>query len=137
MVKQEMARVTIDILGRSKLKCIGMSEFNSDNHYIDYCEQEPLRINGITITVNKRVQNEVLRCYVKNDRMISVCFQSKPFNRTIIQVYAPNSNAEKLNGFVKTYKPSRTNIQKRCPFHFRGLECKGRKSRYTCSNRQI
>ena len=106
MLKQEMARVIIDILGRSKLKCIGTGEFNSDNHYIDYCEQEPLRINGVTITVNKRVQNEVLRCYVKNERMISVCFQSKPFNRTIIQVYAPNSNAEKLklNGFMKTYK---------------------------------
>ena len=96
----------IDILGRSKLKCIGTGEFNSDNHYIDYCEQEPLRINGVTITVNKRVQNRVLGCKFKNDRMISVHFQGKPFNIMVIQVYAPISNAEKLklNGFMKTYK---------------------------------
>ena len=89
--------------------------------------------------VNKRVQNAVLGCSPKNDRMISVHFQGKPFNITVIQVYAPTSNAEEaeLNGSMKTYKTSRTNTQKRCPFHYRGLECKSRKSRDTWSNRQI
>ena len=90
VVKQEMARVNIDILGISKLKWTGMSEFNSDDHYIYYCGQESLRRNEVAIMVNKRVQNAVLRCNLKNDRMISVHFQGKPFNITVIQVYAPN-----------------------------------------------
>ena len=94
VVKQEMARVNIDILGISDLRWTGMGEFNSDDHYIYYCGQESLRRNGVAIIVNKRVQNAVLGCNLKNDRMISVCFQGKPFNITVIQVYAPTSNAE-------------------------------------------
>ena len=94
VVKQEMARVNIDILGISKLKWTRMGEFNSDDHYIYYCKQESLRRNGVATIVNKRVQNAVLGCSLKNDRMISVGFQGKPFNITVIQVYAPTSNAE-------------------------------------------
>ena len=94
VVKQEMARVNIDILGISKLKWTGMGEFNSDDHYIYYCGQESLRRNGVAIMVNKRVRNAVLGYNLKNDRVISVCFQGKPFNITVIQVYAPTINAE-------------------------------------------
>jgi len=90
MVKQEMARVNIDILGISKLKCTGMGKFNSDDHYIYYCVQESLRRNGIAIMGNKTVQNVVLGCNLKNDRMISVHFQGKPFNIMVIQAYALN-----------------------------------------------
>ena len=86
--------MNVDILGISKLKWTGMGEFNSDAHYIYYCKQESLRRNGVAIMVNKRVQNTVLGCNLKNDRMISVPFQSKPFNITVIQIYAPTSNAE-------------------------------------------
>ena len=96
VVKQEMARVNVDILGISKLKWTGMGEFNSDDHYIYYCGQESLRRNGEAIMVNKRVQNAVLGCNLKNDRMISVYFQGKPFNITVIQVYAPTSNPEEV-----------------------------------------
>ena len=94
VVKQEMARVNVNILGISKLKWTGMGEFNSDDHYIYYCEQESLRRNGVAIMVNKRVQNSVLGCNLKNDRMISVHFQGKPFSIIVIQVYVPTSNAE-------------------------------------------
>ena len=94
VVKQEMARVNVDILGISELKWSGMGEFNSDDHYIYYCRQESLRRNEVAIMVNKRVQNAVLKCNLKNDRMISVHFQGKLFNITVIQVYAPTSNAE-------------------------------------------
>ena len=94
VVKQEMARVNINILGISELLWTGMGEFNSDDHYIYYCGQESLRRNGVAIMVNKRVWNAVLECNLKNDRMISVRFQSKPFNITVIQVYVPTSNAE-------------------------------------------
>ena len=94
VVKQKMARVNIDILGISELKWTRMGEFNSDDHYIYYCGQESLRRNGVAIMVNKRVRNAVLGCNLKNDRMISVHFQGKPFNITVIQVYAPTSNAE-------------------------------------------
>ena len=94
VVKQEMARVKIDILGISGLKRNGMGEFNSDDHYIYYCRQETLRRNGVAIMVNKRVWNAVLGCDLKNDRMISVHFQGKPFIITVIQAYAPTSNAE-------------------------------------------
>ena len=93
-VKQEMARVNVDILGITKLKWTGMGEFNSDAHCIYYCGQESLRRNGIAIMVNKRVQNAVLGCNLKNNRMISVRLQGKLFNITVIQVYAPTSNAE-------------------------------------------
>ena len=92
-VKQKMARVNIDILGISELKWTEMGEFNSDDHYIYYCGQESLRRNGVAIMVNKRVQNAVLGWTLKNDRMISVRFQGKPFNITVIQDYAPTSNA--------------------------------------------
>ena len=95
MVKQEMARVNVNILGISELKWSGMGEFSSDDHYIYYCGQESLRRNGVAIMVNKRVQNAVLGCNLKNDKMISVCFEVKPFNITVIQVYAPTSNTEK------------------------------------------
>ena len=94
VVKQEMARVNINILGISELKWTGMGEFNSDDHYIYHCGQESLRRKGVAHIVNKRVRNAVLRCNLKNDRMISVCFQGKPFNITIIQVYAPTSSTE-------------------------------------------
>ena len=94
MAKQEMARVNVDILEISELKWTLMGEFNSDDHYIYYCGQESLRRNGVAIMVNKRVQNAVLGCNLKNNRMISVHFQGKPFNITVIQVYAPTSNAE-------------------------------------------
>ena len=94
VVKQEMARVNIDILGINELKWTGMGEFNWDDYYIYYCGQESLRRNGVAIMVNKRVQNAVLGCNLKNDRMISVSFQGKSFNIKVIQVYAPTSNAE-------------------------------------------
>ena len=106
VVKQEMARVNVDILGISKIKWTGMGEFNSYDHYIYYCGQESLRSNGVTIMVNKIVQKAVLGCNLKNDRMISVCLQDKPFNITLTQVYAPPVMLKKLklNGFMKTYK---------------------------------
>ena len=94
VVKQEMARVNIDILGINELKWTGMGEFNSNDHYIYYCGQETLRRNGVAIMVNKRVWNTILGCNLTNDRMISVCFQGKSFNITVIQVYAPTNNAE-------------------------------------------
>ena len=86
--------MNIDILGISEIRWTGMGEFNSDDHYIYYCGQESLRRNGVAIMVNKRVQNAVLGCNLKNDRMIPVCFQGKPFSITVIQAYAPTSNAE-------------------------------------------
>ena len=86
--------MNIDILGISELKWTGMGEFNSDDYYIYYCGQESLRRNGVAIMVNKRVRNAVLGCTLKNDSMISVCFQSKPFSITVIQVYVPTTNAE-------------------------------------------
>ena len=95
VVKQEMARVIVDILGISKLKWTGMGEFNSDDHYIYYCGQESLRRNGVAIMVNKRVRNAILGCNLKNDRMISVHFQGKPFGIKVIQIYALTNNAEK------------------------------------------
>ena len=94
VVKQEMTRVNVYILGISKLRWTGMGEFNSDNHYIYHCGQESLRRNGIAIMVSKRALNTVLGCNLKNDRKISVRFQGKPFNITIIHVYAPTSNAK-------------------------------------------
>ena len=89
--EQKMARVNTDILGNNELKWTGMGEFNSDDNYIYYCGQESLGRNGIAIIVNKSIQNAVLECNLKNDRMISVRLQSKP---TVIQVYAPKTNGE-------------------------------------------
>ena len=113
---------------------------HGDDHYIYYCGQECLRRNGVAIIVNKRVQNAVLGCNLKNDRMISVHFQGKPFNITVIQVYAQTSNAEEAE--VEWFYEDLQDLliltpPKRCPFHYRGLECKSRKSRNTWSNRQI
>ena len=134
-----MARVDIDILGISELKWTGMGELNSDDHYIYNYGQESLRRNGVAIRVNKRVQNAVLGCNFKNDRMISVCFQGKPFNITIIPAYAPISTAEEAE--VEWFYEDLQDLleltpTKRCPFHYRGLECKSRKSRNTWSNGQ-
>ena len=101
VVKQQMARVNVDILGISELKWTGMGEFNSDDHYICYCGQESLKRNGVAHKVNKRVQNAVLGCNLKNDRMISVPSQGKPFNTTGIQVYTPEE--AEVEGFYKTF----------------------------------
>ena len=117
-----------------------MGEFNSDDHYIYYCGKESFRRNGVDIIVKKRVNNAVLGCNLKNDRMISVHFQGKPLSFTVFQVYALTSNAEKaevewlyenLQDLLELTPP------KRCPFHYRGLECKRKKSRNTWSSRQI
>ena len=94
VVKQEMAKVNINILGLGELKWTGMGEFNSDDHCIYYCRQESLRRNTVAIIVNKRVQNAALGCNLKNNKIISVRFQGKPFNTTVIQVYAPTTTAE-------------------------------------------
>ena len=98
-----MARVNTDILGISEQNWTGMGELNSDDHYIYYCGQESLRRNGVAIIVNKRVQNALLGCNLKNDRMTSACFQGKPFGITVIQVYALTSNAEEgeVEGFYE------------------------------------
>ena len=107
VVRQEMARVNIDILGISKLKWTRMGEFNSDDHYIYYCGQESLRRNGVAIMVNRRVQNAVLGCNLKNNRMISVCFQGKPIKIIDSSKSMPQPvmlKKLKLNGSMKTYK---------------------------------
>ena len=129
VVKQEMERVNIDILGISELKWTGMGEFNSDDHYIYYCGQESLRRNGVAIIVNKRVQNAVFGCNLKNDRMISVHFQGKPFTITVIQIYAPTSNAEEAEAerFYKGLRDLLELIPKKDVL-FITMECKSRKS---------
>ena len=106
VAKQEIARVNIDILGISKPKWTRMGEFNSDDHYIYYCGQESLKRNEVSIIVNKRVQNAVLGCNLKKDRMISVHFQGKPLNITVIQAMPQPVMLKKLklNGSMKTYK---------------------------------
>ena len=115
-----------------------MGEFNSDYHYI--CGQEYLRRNGVAIIVNKRVQNAVFGCSLQNDKMISICFQGKPYNITVIQVYALTSNTEEAE--VEWFFEDMPDIpelkpKERCPFLHRGLESKIKKSRDTWSNRQI
>ena len=136
-----MARVNINILGISKLKWTGMGEFNSDDHYIYYCGQESLRRNGVAIIVNRRVWNAVLGCSLKKDKMNFVRFQGKPFNVTVIQVYVLTSNADEAE--VEQFYEDLQDLlvlspkkKKRCPFHYRGLECKSRKSRNNWNNRQ-
>ena len=104
-----------------------MGEFNSDEHYIYYCGQESLRRHGVAIMVNKRVKNAVLECNLKNDRMISVHLQGKPFNITVIQVYAPTTNTKETE--VEPFYEDQQDLleltpKKRCPFHYRGVECK-------------
>ena len=121
-----MARVNIiNILGISEVKWTGMGEFNSDDDYIYSCGQESLRRNGVAIIVNKRVRNAVFGCNLKNNRMISVHFQGKPFNITIIQVHTPTSNAEEAE--VGQFNEDLQDLlelapKKGCPFHYRGLE---------------
>ena len=126
VVKQEMARVNINILGISELKWTGMGDFNSDDLYIYYCGQESLGRNGGALIVNKRVQNAILGCNLKTNRMISVHFQINPFNITVIQVYASTTNAEEAE-FEQFYKELQDLLgltpKKICPFHHRGLEC--------------
>ena len=117
-----------------------MGEFNSDDHYIYYSGQESHRRNGVSILVNRRVQNAVLGCLLKNDRMISVRFQGKSFNITVIQAYAPTTNAKEAE--VEQFYDDLQDLleltpKKLCPFHHRGLECKSRKSRDTLSDRQV
>ena len=94
-----MARVNVNIVGIRELKWTGMGEFNSDDHYIYYCGKQSLRRNEVAIIVNKRVPNAVLGCNLKNDRMLSVSFQGKPLNITVIQVYAPTTNAKEAKRF--------------------------------------
>ena len=139
VVKQEMARVNVNILGIRELKWTGMGEFNTDDYYIYYCGQESLRRNEVPIIVNKGVWNVVLGYNLKNNRMIFVRLQGKPFNITVIQVYASTSNAEEaeVEQFYEDLQDlAKVTPQKRCSFHYRGLECKSKKSRNTWSNRQ-
>ena len=138
VVKQEMARVNIDILGISELKWTGMGEFNSDDHYIYYCGQESLRRNRVALTVNKRVWNAVLGCSLKNEKRISVCFQGKPFNSNP-NLYPKHQCRKSWSWMImwRPTRPSRTNTQKRWPLYHRGLGRKSRKSRNTWSNMQI
>ena len=132
--------MNINSLGISELRWTEMGEFNSDDHFIYYYGQESLRRNGVAIIVNKRVQNAVLGCNLKNNRMISVRFQGKPFNITVIHVYSLTGNTKEAK--VEQFYEDLQNLleltrEKRCPFHYRGLECKSRKSRDNWSNRQI
>ena len=134
VVKQEMARVNINILGISELKWNGIDELNSDDPYIYYCGQESLRRNGVAVIVNRRVQNAVLQCNLKNNRMISVHFQGKPLNITVIQAYAPTTYAEE-DEVEQFYEDLQDLLEltppKRCLPHYRGLECRNRKLRAT------
>ena len=135
VVKQEMVRANVDILAISELN-EWMSEFNSDDHYIYYCGQESLRRNRVPIIINKRVWNAVHGFNLKNDRMISVHFQGKPFNITVIQVYAPTSNAEeaKVEWFYEDLQDLLELTPQKMSFHYKRLECKSRKSRNTWNN---
>ena len=132
--------MNVDILGISELKWTGMGELNSDDHHIYYCGQESLRSNGVALIVNKRVQNSVLGCNLKHDRMISVCFQGKPFNVTVIQVSVPTSNAEEaeIEWFYEDLQDLlKLTLQKDVLFIIGAWNAKIRKSRDTWSNRQI
>ena len=112
--------MNINILGISELKWTGMGELNSDDHYIYYCGQESLRRNGVALTVNKTVQNAVLECNLKNDRMILVRFQDKPFNMTVIQVSAPTTNAEEAERFYEDLQDLLELTQKKMSFSSQG-----------------
>ena len=139
VIKQKMARVNLDILGISELNGLEWVNLTHD-HFIYYCGQESLRRNGVAIIVNKRVQNAVLGCNLKNDRMVSVHFQGKPFNITITKVYALTSitKGAEIEWFYEDLQDLlELMAKKRCPSHYRGLECKSRKSRATWINRQI
>ena len=142
VVKQEMARVNIAILGISGLNWTGMGKYNTDDHYIYYCRQESLRRNGVGFMVNKRVRNAVLACNLKNDRMILVHFQDKPFNIRVIQVYAPtdveeaqvNQLYEDLQDFLDLLELTPKND---VLFIIGDWNTKSRKSRDTWTNRQV
>ena len=134
VVQQEMARVSIGTLGLNEPKWTGMGKFNSDDHCIYYSGEESLRRNGVALIVNKRVWNAVLGWSLKNDKMISVHFQGKPFN---IKVTNWCGRSWSWLVLLRPTRLSRTNTKKRCPFHHRGLECKSRKLRDTWNNRQI
>ena len=138
VVKQEMATVNTDISVKWT-KSTGKGEFNSDDHYIYYCGKESLRRNEIALKVNKRVQNTVFGCNLKNNRMISVHFQGKPFNITVIHTYDPTSNTEEaeVEQFYEDLQDLLELTHKKGRFHHSGLECKSRKSRDIWSNRQI
>ena len=129
------ARENINILEISELKWMVMGEFNLDNHCIYHCRQELLGRNGVAFIVNRRVQNAVLWCNLKNDRMISVCFQGTPFSITVIHVCPLTTDAKEVevDHFyeVVTSRYRNSNKKKGCPFHLRGLECKSKKSRDT------
>ena len=134
VLKQEMARVNIVILQIRELKWTEMGEFISGDHYIYCCRQESLRRNGVAIIGSERVRNAVLGCNLKNDRMSSVCLQGKPFNIMVIQARVPTSNAEEAEVdqlFEDLKDLLELTPKKRCPIHYRGLECKNRKSRNT------
>ena len=135
-----MARVNVDILGISELKWTGMGDLTQMTIISTTAGRNPSEEMEWPSWSTKRVQNAVLVCNLKNDRMISVRFQGKPFHITVIQVYAPTSNAEEAE-VERFYEDLQELLeltpQKRCPFHYRGLECKSRKSRNTWSNRQI
>ena len=140
VVKQEMARVNIDILGISELKWTGMGEFNSDDHYVYYYGQESFRRNGVPIIVNKRVWNAVLGCNLRNNRVISVHFQGKLFNITVIQVYALTSNAEEAE--VEWFHEDLQDLLELTPkkdvlFFIRDWNAKVGSQDNTWSNRQI
>ena len=140
VVKQDMVRVNIDILGISTLKWTGMGEFNSDDHYIYYCGQESLRRNGGAIIVNKRVQMQYLDAISKMTEWSLFISKANHSIITVIQVYALTSSAEETEA-EQFYEDLQDLLeltpQERCPLHDRGLECKSRKSRYTGSRRQI
>ena len=138
VVKQQLERVNIDILGISELIGTRVGKFNSDDHCIYYCGKEFLTRNEVALRVKKRVQNAVLGCNLKNYRMISVHFEGEPFNTTVIQVYVPTTNAEeaKVEQFYETYMTFQ-NTRKRYHFHHWGLQCKSRNSRDTWNNRQL
>ena len=139
MVRQEMARVNIHILGISELKWMGMGKINSDDNYIYYRGQEYLRRNGVALIVNKRAQNAGFGCNLKNNGMISVLFQGKSFNITVMQIYPPTIDAKEteVDQFHEDLQHLLEHQKKRCPFHHRGLECRSRKSRDTQNNRQV
>ena len=134
VVKQEMARVNINILGISEIKWTGMGKFNSDADSIHYCGQESLKRNGVALIVNKRVQNAVAGFNLKNYSMIPVRFHGKPFNITVIQIYTPTSSNEEAE--VEQFYEDRQDLlkltaKKKCPLHYSGLECKSKSSRNT------
>ena len=135
MVKQEIARLNIDILGISKLTWMGMGELNSDDHYIYYCGQETFRRHEVALIMNKRVWKAVLGCNLKTDKMTLVHFQGKPFKIRVMQVYAPNTHVKEVGRFYEDLLE--LTPKNRCSIDHQGLECKSRKSRDTWNNRQV